>query len=92
MSRSRFILSLLASTKQKDLDETVRQFSVLPVHRLLFTKLDETGSCANIFNTANRTGKPISYFTAGQRVPDDIEVATPKKVLELVGGRAVAEA
>lgn len=80
-------LVLSASTKQQDLDETVKQFSVLPIHRLLFTKLDETGSCANIFNTVNRTGKPISYFTAGQRVPDDIEVATPKRVLELVGGR-----
>ena len=80
-------LVLSASTKQQDLDETVKQFSVLPIHRLLFTKLDETESCANIFNTVNRTGKPISYFTAGQRVPDDIEVATPKRVLELVGGR-----
>ena len=80
-------LVLSASTKQQDLDETVKQFSVLPIHRLLFTKLDETGSCANMFNTVNRTGKPISYFTAGQRVPDDIEVATPKRVLELVGGR-----
>ena len=80
-------LVLSASTKQMDLDETVKQFSVLPIDRLLFTKLDETGSCANIFNTVNRTGKPISYFTAGQRVPDDIEVATPKRVLDLVGGR-----
>ncbi len=77
-------LVLSASTKQTDLDETVKQFSVLPIHRLLFTKLDETGSCATVFNTLNRTGKPISYFTAGQRVPDDIEVATPKRVLDLV--------
>ncbi len=27
---------------------------------------------------------PLSYFTTGQRVPEDIEVATPERLVDLI--------
>jgi len=54
--------------------------------RLLFTKLDETASYGPILNEAARTRKPLSFFTNGQRIPEDLESATAPRLLELLLG------
>jgi flagellar biosynthesis protein FlhF len=77
-------LCLAATTRDKELERTVARFGVLPVSRLLFTKLDESESFGCIANTHLRNRVPLSYFTTGQRVPEDIEVATPRKVADLI--------
>jgi flagellar biosynthesis protein FlhF len=51
------------------------------VNRLLFTKLDETVCVGNVFNTVYHTSIPMSYFTTGQSVPDDIEVANSSRLV-----------
>ena len=85
-------LVLPASMKAADLSRMVDAFEILRPQHLLFTKLDETGSYGPIFSEAARSGKPLSFFTAGQRIPEDLEVASPERVLDLVwqsaGGRA----
>ena len=85
-------LVLSASTKPADLTHMVDAFSVLKPHRLLFTKLDETSSFGPILSEAARTGLPLSFFTHGQRIPEDIEAAGRERVLDLIlngrGGRA----
>jgi flagellar biosynthesis protein FlhF len=85
-------LVLPASMKAADLSRMVDAFEILRPQRLLFTKLDETGSYGPIFSEAARTRKPLSFFTAGQRIPEDLEAASPERVLDLVlhgaGGRA----
>ena len=55
----------------------VDAFEVFRPQQLLFTKLDETGTFGPIFNEAARTGKPLSFFTTGQRIPEDLEAASP---------------
>jgi flagellar biosynthesis protein FlhF len=62
----------------------VDAFEILKPRHLLFTKLDDTGSYGPIFSEAARTGKPLSFFTTGQRIPEDLEAATPERVLDLV--------
>ena len=58
----------------------------------MFTKLDETGSFGGILNEAVRTGKPLSFFATGQRIPEDLEAATKSRAAELIlGGRATGE-
>ncbi|MEI7440141.1 MAG: flagellar biosynthesis protein FlhF, partial [bacterium] len=42
---------------------------------LLATKLDETYALGEFFNAYVNQPMPISYFTVGQRVPQDIEPA-----------------
>jgi flagellar biosynthesis protein FlhF len=85
-------LVLPASMKAADLSRTVDTFEVLRPQHLLFTKLDETGTYGPIFSEAARSRKPLSFFTAGQRIPEDLEAASPERVLDLVfpgaGGRA----
>ncbi|MGD0773516.1 MAG: hypothetical protein ABSC05_11905 [Candidatus Solibacter sp.] len=85
-------LVLPASMKAADLARMVDAFEILRPGHLLFTKLDETGSYGPIFSEAARTGKPLSFFTTGQRIPEDLEAASPERVLDLVlhGGGARA--
>jgi flagellar biosynthesis protein FlhF len=47
---------------------------------LIFSKIDETSSIGTLFNMKIQSGLPISYLTIGQRVPEDIEIAHPRRV------------
>jgi flagellar biosynthesis protein FlhF len=77
-------LVLPASMKAADLSRMVDAFEILRPQHLLFTKLDETTSYGPIFGEAARSGKALSFFAAGQRIPEDLEAASPERVLELV--------
>ncbi len=80
-------LVLSATTKQKDLCDIVDSYMSFTKFNLIFTKLDETKSIGNIFNIKLYTGAPLSYVTAGQNVPDDIEVVNAQKLVkQLLGG------
>jgi flagellar biosynthesis protein FlhF len=83
-------LVLSATTKDSDLLDMVHNYRNIRVNRLLFTKLDETARLGNIFNVVSELGIPVSYFTVGQSVPDDIELAQAGKfVKKLMEGRAL---
>ncbi len=69
-------LVLSASSKLQDLEDAYKNFSFLDIDTLIFTKLDETRGFGNIFSLIKCSNKPTSYFSTGQEVPDDIEVAT----------------
>jgi flagellar biosynthesis protein FlhF len=73
-----------SSMKSADLSRVVDGFEVFRPQRLIFTKLDETGSFGPILNEAVRTGKPLSFFTTGQRIPEDLEAATKNRLAELI--------
>jgi flagellar biosynthesis protein FlhF len=77
-------LVLPASMKAADLSRMVDAFEILRPQHLLFTKLDETRSYGPIFGEAARTGKPLSFLAAGQRIPEDLDAASPERVLDLV--------
>jgi flagellar biosynthesis protein FlhF len=76
-------LVLSATTKGRDLDRAVRQYGGMPIKSYVFTKLDETDEYAPLLNQLLRDRKPLSYLTTGQRVPEDIELATKMNVAEL---------
>ena len=77
-------LVLSSSMKSADLTRVVDSFEVFRPQRLLFTRLDETASFGPILNEAARTGKPLSFFGTGQRIPEDLETASRGRVSELV--------
>jgi flagellar biosynthesis protein FlhF len=78
------------SMKPADLTRVVDAFEVFGPQRLIFTKLDETGSFGSIVNESVRTGKPLSFLTNGQRIPEDLEVATPGRLARLILARDAA--
>ncbi len=80
-------LVLSATTKYRDLVKIAEAYSEIAEYRLIFTKLDETGTIGNIFNIKMLTGAPLSYATNGQNVPDDISRMDPQNVArQLLGG------
>lgn len=66
------VLVMPSSSKYEDLEATYDNFSSLNVDTMMFTKLDETRGFGNIFSLAYETKKPISYFSIGQEVPEDL--------------------
>ena len=81
-------LVLSANTKGSDLSDMIDRFSVIPIYSLLFTKMDETKTYGPLFSTLGRKRKPLSYLATGRRVPEDIELATPKGFTDLILSRS----
>jgi flagellar biosynthesis protein FlhF len=77
-------LVLTASMRSADLTRVVDRFEVFRPAKLLFAKLDETGSFGPILNQVARTGKPVSFLAGGQQIPEDLEPATSERILELL--------
>ena len=66
--------------------DTIRRYQSLPIHKIIMTKLDETSRCGSMYNVLSQAGIPVSYLSAGQRVPEDLEAATRQRLVELVLG------
>jgi len=79
-----FHLVVSAATKEKDLIASVENLVEFPVHRLLFTKIDESTSFGSILNILIRTRLPLSYFARGRQVPDDIAEASFQGLIDLI--------
>lgn len=79
-------LVMSATTKFSDCIEIIKSYSFLDDYKLLFTKMDETSNAGLLLNVAYVTKKPIGYVTTGQSVPDDIEIADKKKIINSLIG------
>lgn len=77
-------LVLSTTTKYSDLLEIVNKFSVCSPQKFLFTKVDEAGYLGTILNLLYQFPTTLSYMTTGQNVPDDIELANPHKLANLI--------
>ena len=77
-------LVLSLTHKENNLTAVCQQFEDLPVDRLIFTKLDESCTYGTLYNQVLRTKKPLAYVTTGQRVPEDIEVASQERIISLL--------
>jgi len=65
--------------------------AALQPHRLLATKLDEALHHGSLVAAQVHAGIPYGYFTTGQRVPEDLEVASARRVAGLLCGEEVSE-
>jgi flagellar biosynthesis protein FlhF len=77
-------LLVSANVALEDLREIVTHFSILKPTALFFTKLDETRRYGQLFCLAAEAGLPLSYFSVGQNVPDDILPVSAGTVAKLV--------
>ncbi len=76
------VLVLPSSIKYEDLKATYDNFEALGIDTMMFTKLDETRGFGNIFSLMYETSKPISYFSVGQEVPEDLVVASSDYLID----------
>ncbi len=81
-----FHLVLSLTEKEEHLDRAIRGFSPLSIASLLFCKLDESWTFGEIFNLSHRWSLPLSFFSHGQKVPDDLERASRERVIERIFG------
>ncbi len=77
-------LVLPASIQEEDLLENLVHFRPFGGTSLLFTKLDETSCYGSILNGVRYAQMPLSFFTNGQKVPDDIEIASAERLADLL--------
>jgi flagellar biosynthesis protein FlhF len=68
-------LVLPAFMRASDMARIIDQYAVFKPRKLLFTRLDETGGCADLVREAARRSIPISFLANGQQIPDDLEPA-----------------
>jgi flagellar biosynthesis protein FlhF len=83
-------LVLSSSMKSADLSRVIDAFEIFRPQHLLFTRLDETVSPGGIISEAARTRKPLSFFATGQRIPEDLEVATLARLIDPILGQPFA--
>ena len=78
------VLVLAANTRLEDLRQVSANFGALGPSSLFFSKLDETRHYGPVFSVIAETGLPVSYFSVGQEVPDDLVLAQPELVADLI--------
>ena len=81
-------LVMSCNTGQKSIREILECYAFIKNYRLLFTKLDESSVSGAILNARYMTGKPLSYTTAGQSVPDDFDIANVKQLVTGILGKS----
>jgi flagellar biosynthesis protein FlhF len=76
------LLSLTSS--RENMQEVVLRYHQLDCDRIIFTKMDEGTRCGFLYDVIEQAGRPVSYLTTGQNVPQDIEVANPARLAEMI--------
>ncbi|MDR1649144.1 MAG: flagellar biosynthesis protein FlhF [Synergistaceae bacterium] len=79
-------LVLSANMKYRDMQDIVARMAVVPISHVIFTKMDETVSYGALFNVMKLLNRPLSFLTTGQNVPNDIEVASGSRFVNLLLG------
>ncbi len=77
-------LVLSATSKDSDMNEVTRKFGCMPIDSIIFTKLDESATYGSLFNHTIRFKKPLSYLTLGQKIPEDLEIASRERLVDLL--------
>ncbi len=85
-------LVLPASMRTADLKRVAAQYDIFRPRKLLFTRLDETQTLGPILSLSIRMEKPISFFSAGQRIPEDLQPAAVDSLLDSILGETAEQA
>jgi len=77
-------LVMSATTKDEDASELARRFRVTGFQDLIFTGLDQSVQHGVMCNLQRQTGCPLHSFGTGPGIPEDFELATKERVLDLI--------
>lgn len=84
--KSETFLVLSMTSKSRDMKLIAEHFGRYQLDKVIFTKLDETGSYGPLFNVLNDFPLKLSYLTNGQNVPDDLLMASKELLSEMLLG------
>ena len=71
----RSLLTLSATTQQSALEQAIKAFGVTAPAGCILTKVDETASLGGALSALIHSSLPLTFFTDGQKVPEDIHLA-----------------
>ncbi len=77
-------LLLAANTDPEANMSVYKKYEGLHLDSLIFTKVDEGVRFGSLYNLAVASGKPVSYLTNGQNVPDDIMTPSNEDLADLI--------
>jgi flagellar biosynthesis protein FlhF len=81
---------LISATANADhLQDNVTRYSLFNYDNLILTKIDESRRFGMLYDVINKAGKPVSFLTCGQNVPQDIEEVTPQRIANLIIGNSI---
>ncbi|WP_295420765.1 flagellar biosynthesis protein FlhF [Sulfurovum sp.] len=75
-------LVLAATVKYEDMEDIYKNFSFLNLDSVIISKFDETKHFGTLLNFMLLYDLPMSYFSVGQEVPDDLLLASKEYLLE----------
>src|SRR5262249_8692561 len=77
---------MVVNTTAKDTDtsEICRRYKVAECGDVIFTNLDQSVQHGVIYNIQRQFGLPLHSFGIGNRIPEDFELATKERVLDLI--------
>jgi len=75
-------LVLSATVKYEDMEDIYKNFSFLNLNSVIISKFDETKHFGTLLNFMLLYHLPMSYFSVGQEVPDDLLLASKEYLLE----------
>lgn len=84
--KSETFLVLSLTSKSRDMKKIAEHFGRYQLDKVIFTKLDETGSYGPLFNVLNDFPLKLSYITNGQNVPDDLLLTTREQIIGMLLG------
>ncbi len=76
----RTMLALGANAEHGALERIVRSYAAARPESLVLTKLDEAASLGAALSIAIRHALPLAWLADGQRVPNDLSAAPPKRL------------
>ncbi|WED43751.1 flagellar biosynthesis protein FlhF [Legionella cardiaca] len=76
------VLVLSATSQYQVLINAIKHYGISRLEQCIITKLDEAVSLGGVLSAVAETGLEISYLTHGQRVPEDIKMATRHQLIE----------
>lgn len=71
-------------SKDSDVVSVANRFRELGFNDVIFTKLDETSQHGVIYNFQKMFDKPLHSFGIGPKIPEDFELATKERVIDLI--------
>ncbi|MBQ9488229.1 MAG: hypothetical protein IJU91_10620 [Selenomonadaceae bacterium] len=84
-------LVISATTKITDARDMMDKFAIVEPEKIIITKVDETGTLGLIPNLLKDKNIMLSYFTTGQGVPEDIELANVNILTDLFFKKILGE-
>lgn len=74
------LLVMPAPSNDFDLHASASSFDRVDCSRIVLSKVDETGYLGPAINTLMTLGKPLAFIATGQKVPEDIEPASNRRL------------